>query len=475
MKMTAIAKENKNRSLICCIGCLIIQKPLSNRWPLLAKRVAQERSGAANYNEQILCEAATLREASLTLVFSSSVVVGRDISKKVSHESEEFCMIDYRSQLTKSFTNSQEIVMLYSGIDLHRRSIVICTVNDSGTIVERRNMKTHPELVRAYFQQWPGNEHRAVVECTTGWYWLCDLLHSLGVDIVLAHAKYLKAISYAKVKTDAVDAETLAQLLRMGYIPEAHQLPPEYRAMRDLLRQRMVMEHKRKNIIQRIASILAQFNVTTITFSPSDPRFSTFLETCSLPTEYRMTLLMYHRQCIEATEHRKQLEKYFKARLRPTLTLQLLMSIPGLGEITGAIIAMETGDIHRFADAKHYCSYCRLVPGAKDSGGKHAHRSGSKDGNKYLKYAFIETAIKAMMYYPEIKEFAACLEQRSTKAIARTVVAKELAKIVFYVLTKEQEFKTFKGIAIEKLRDWPRARKPVRITEEELASAMSVV
>lgn len=364
--------------------------------------------------------------------------------------------------------------MLYSGIDLHRRSVVFCTVDESGTVIERRNMKTRPELIIAYFQQWPGQEHRAVVECTTGWYWLCDLLRSLGVTIVLAHAKYLKAISYAKVKTDAVDAETLAQLLRMGYIPEAHQLPPEYRAMRDLLRQRMIMEHKRTNIIQRISSILAQFNITTLHNSPSDPRFATFLQSCTLPLEYRMTILMYHQQCMQATEHRRQLEHYFKAQLRPTPTLQLLMSIPGLGEITGAIIAMETGDIHRFADAKHYCSYCRLVPGAKDSGGKHAHRSGSKDGNKYLKYAFTETAIKAMMYYPEIKEFAARLEHRSTKAIARTVVAKELAKIVYYVLTRKQEFKTFKGITIEKLRDWPRARKPVRLTEEEPVSAMSV-
>ena len=101
---------------------------------------------------------------------------------------------------------------------------------------------------------------------------------------------------------------------------------------------------------------------------------------------------------------------------------------------------METGDIHRFADAKHYCSYCRLAPGANDSGGKRSHRSGSKDGNPYLKYAFTEAAIKAMMFYPEIKRFATRLEQRANKTIARTVVAKELAKISYYVLSREQEF-----------------------------------
>lgn len=353
--------------------------------------------------------------------------------------------------------------MLYSGVDLHRRLIVICTVDDNGTVVTRGRMKTDPALVTEYFQRWP-DQHRAVVECTTGWYWFSDLLRSLGIDVVLAHAKYLKAISYAKVKTDAVDALTLAQLLRMGYIPEAHQLPPEYRAMRDLLRQRMVMEHKRTNIIQRVTSILAQFNITELPLSPYQSGFADFLNQCAIPEEYRMTLMMYHQQCLQVTEHRKQLEKHFKAQLRPTPAVQLLMSTPGVGDITGSIIAMETGDIHRFADAKHYCSYCRLVPGAKDSGGKHSHRSGSKDGNQYLKFAFTESAIKAMRFYPEIKHFATRLERRSSKAIARTVVAKELAKISYYVLSRQEEFKTFKGIEINKLRNWPRARKPVRIT-----------
>jgi transposase len=197
---------------------------------------------------------------------------------------------------------------------------------------------------------------------------------------------------------------------------------------------------------------------------PSQSGFTDFLAECTIPEQYRLTLLMYHQQCLQVTEHKKQLEQYFKARLRPTDTLQLLVSIPGIGDITGAIIAMETGDIHRFADAKHYCSYCRLAPGAKDSGGKHSHRSGSKDGNQYLKYAFTEAAIKAMMFYPEIKRFAVQVEQRSNTSIARTVVAKELAKIVYYVLTRHQQCQSFKGINVTKRHDWPRTCKPVRIT-----------
>lgn len=200
--------------------------------------------------------------------------------------------------------------MLYSGVDLHRRLIVICTVDDNGAVVARCRMKTDPALVSEYF-------------------------------------------------------------------------------------------------------------ITDLPFSPYQPGFADFLNQCQIPEEYRMTLMLYHQQCLQVTEHRNQLEKHFKAHLRTTPAVQLLMSLPGIGDITGSIIAMETGDIHRFADAKHYCSYCRLVPGAKDSGGKHSHRSGSKDGNQYLKFAFTESAIKAMRFYPEIKHF---------------------------------------------LRNWPRSRKPVRLT-----------
>ena len=168
--------------------------------------------------------------------------------------------------------------MLYTGIDLHRRLIVVCTLNEQGAIIARSRMKTEANAVMAYFRQW-GDPHRAVVECTSNWYWLCDLLRSHGIEVVLAHAKYLKAIAYAKVKTDAVDAHTLAQLLRMGFIPEAHQLPAQYRAMRDLLRQRMVMEHKRTTLMQHISSMLVKFNITELPWRPHNRPLPTSSQT----------------------------------------------------------------------------------------------------------------------------------------------------------------------------------------------------
>src|SRR5687768_5921423 len=99
--------------------------------------------------------------------------------------------------------------MLHTGIDLHKRDLVVATVDSSGTVVQQGRLPTARPAVAAYFRAL-GPEQRAVVESTATWYWLADLLRAEGVALSLGHSKYIKAISYAKVKTDAVDAATLA-------------------------------------------------------------------------------------------------------------------------------------------------------------------------------------------------------------------------------------------------------------------------
>jgi len=113
--------------------------------------------------------------------------------------------------------------MLYSGIDLHKRSLVIHTLDADRTTSREAQLKSDRAAVLAYFGTL-ASPNRAVVECVQSWYWLRDLLGPTGVDLRLAHAKYVKAISYAKVKTDRVDARMLAQLLRAGLVPEAHMI-----------------------------------------------------------------------------------------------------------------------------------------------------------------------------------------------------------------------------------------------------------
>ena len=146
--------------------------------------------------------------------------------------------------------------MLHSGLDLHKRTLVISTVNDAGEPVDDVTLPTTRAAVRASFERRPG-PHRAVVESTANWYWLRDLLAPTDIALTLAHAKYVKAITYAKVKTDAIDAATLAQLLRSNLIPSAHMIGTEHREARDLLRARLQCVTQQVRCRNALAGLLA--------------------------------------------------------------------------------------------------------------------------------------------------------------------------------------------------------------------------
>jgi transposase len=336
--------------------------------------------------------------------------------------------------------------MLHSGIDLHKRTVVLSTVTCDGQPVRDATLPTTREAVRRYFAALPG-PHRAVVESTSTWYWLHDLLVSAGVDLRLGHSKFIKAISYAKVKTDAVDAATLAQLLRSDLVPEAHMVSPEWREARDLLRARLHLVGQQVRCKNALAGLLAQYNVTT---------------PAALPPLVQLRTTMLAEQHALLGAHAKRLTQALDPLLIPTPEVQRLVWVPGIGRIVAFTIALEVDGIARFPSARDFVSYCRLVPGAGNSGGKTRHKR-TKDGNKYLKLAFGHAAVRAIQYFPEIRAFYRATARRKPPALARALVAKELARTVYFMLRKQEAFNgTFKGKPLSRTKTpkWPRLANP---------------
>jgi transposase len=286
-----------------------------------------------------------------------------------------------------------------------------------------------------------------VVESTANWYWLADLLEEEGVEITLAHSKLVKAIAHAKVKTDAIDANTLAQLLRVDLIPRAHMISPELRGVRDALRVRLRLVQKRTRCQNAVSALLAKYNVNTVENLPVLARLEA---ECHLE---QMELLQHQAKRIIGTISPELLE---------TDDVQHLLWIPGIGRINAFQVHLEVGEISRFPSVKHFLSYARLVPGAKNSGGKTRHRS-SKDGNRYLKIAFSHAAVRAIQYYPETGSFYQKQCRKKPKPVARGIVAKEIGKIVYYVLQKGEPYDgTFKGKTLSRIKslEWSRRRSP---------------
>jgi len=336
--------------------------------------------------------------------------------------------------------------MYYTGIDLHKLTSYLTTVDSSGNMVKQQNIKNVDYNFVQYFDSIPGN-HKTTVESTMTWYWLNDLLTSLKIPLVLAHAKYVKAIAYAKVKTDKVDSHTLAQLLRMDYIPEAHKISNKNRIFRDALRARLKIVQRHTSVSNSMHLLLAKYNFD----SPNQ---------LSGISKYQFDQLSEVESLLK--EQIIDLKKQLYPSLIPNDDIQRLLWIPGIGKINAFNILLEVDDINRFPDVKNFFSYCRLTPSARNSAGKSKQRC-SKDGNKYLKVVFSDAAVHAIQYYPVIRKYNNSLMRKKNKQITKTIIAKEIAKIVYHVLKKKEIFNNkFKGRDLEhtKSLQWPRVVSP---------------
>ena len=327
----------------------------------------------------------------------------------------------------------------FSGIDLHKHTSYIATLNADGAIVKEANLKNHKARISAYFASLPG-AHKAVVESTPNWYWLADLLHEKEIDLQLAHAKYLKAITYAKVKTDKVDAKTLAQLLRLDMIPQAHQVSPERRGPRDTLRTRLMLLKRRTMATNAIHLLCAKFNVNDV---------------ADLPPSYQLQAQCHLGQIELLSEQIQTLEEALYPVLVPDPDVRRLIWLPGIGKIVAFTVLLEIDTIERFGSQGQFLSYARLVPAAQNSAASKRQRA-SKDGNQYLKLAFSHAAVRAIQHYKEIKSFYRHKKRKKPEAIARTLVAKEIACLVYHVLKKQENFNgCFKGKPLSRTKTLP--------------------
>lgn len=339
--------------------------------------------------------------------------------------------------------------MLYTGIDLHKAFSCFATLDEKGEIINEAKIYNNPPEILNYF--WSMKDtHKAVVESTLGWYWLTDLLREHGIDIILAHPKMLKAYACAKVKTDKISALVMAQLLRVGFLPVAYQVKPENRKKRDIMRQRLRLIYRRTSMINSNHRLFNDFNVTN---SPDlDELYQLQYQQC----DQNIQLL---------TAQIKKIERITQELIIDDPDLRRLLWIPGLGKINAFSIFLEVEDIDRFPSERHFFSYARLVCGASNSGGKTKHnKKAGKSGNRYLKIAFNQAAVLAIRSYPVIRDYYNRKTRKKNKYIARTLVAKELARIVYYVWKNRTEYDfKFKGIKLEKPKEqwWPRPTSPV--------------
>jgi transposase len=132
----------------------------------------------------------------------------------------------------------------YVGIDLHRRRSVVVVLNEDGERVSWSRIDNTPRNLAAEIVAAGGPDAEVAMEATWGWYWAADVIAECGARLHLAHPLGIAGYENRRVKNDVRDATLLADLLRMGRLPEAWVAPPEIRELRELVRYRALCRRR---------------------------------------------------------------------------------------------------------------------------------------------------------------------------------------------------------------------------------------
>jgi len=324
-------------------------------------------------------------------------------------------------------------IMHYIGFDIHKKVISFCEKKVDGTVVNQgvicANRASLTEWAQKRTAEWVG-----AMEATLFTGWIYDFLLPYALELKVAHPAMLQAITAAKKKNDAADAEKIADLLRCNLLPECYMLSEEQRNLRRTLRYRNFLVREAAKMKTKTAGLLmevgAEYNKEKL---HGAKYFQELLDRLDYVPESVLSLLQMTRSNMESfAKMQKSLICALQSDPRISNRVELLMSIKGVGEVTSLTWVLEIGDVERFSRISQAVSYCGLCSAQKESAGKNYRGPISKKRNKHLQTVLIEAAKLAPRWNPRLaelyeREYAKGNRNRATLAVARKLVAYMMA------------------------------------------------
>lgn len=331
--------------------------------------------------------------------------------------------------------------MNYIGMDIHKQFTVAVVKDEKGNELANGKFSNNEEEFSSFLKNFLPEETKIVIESTSVWEHIYDMLESKGYETTLANPVKTKAIASARIKTDKIDAATLADLHRANLIAESYIAPKEIRELRDIMRQRKTIVKGRTAIKNKIQAILTRKGIKLPykTLCKSSMQWiieeinnfsvkSVLISYSNLLEQYNFEIEKLQEKIIEIVQKNKQAE--------------LLMTIPGIGPIFAMEILSEIGEIERFESGDKLCSYAGLVPSVRQSGSTIRFGRLVKQANNTIKCALVEAswvAVRTRENNP-LKEHYQRLLKKKGKQKAICATARKMCGIIYSMLRKNQTF-----------------------------------
>ena len=329
---------------------------------------------------------------------------------------------------------------LYTGIDLHSNNGFYGILNEKGERIFQKKLPNELPRVLKTLEPFKKDINVIAVESTYNWYWLVDGLMDEGYPIELANPAGMTQYNGLKHADDKSDAFFLAELLRLHILPKGYIYPREERAVRDMLRRRMLLVQQRTTHILSFQSMISRqtgsgMSCRTIKALKEEDIKDYFNdEYLILIGETNISVIRH------LTEKIRRFEKEVQKRVKIKPEYEKIQTVPGIGKILVLTIMLETGPISRYAGAGNYASYCRTVKAIHTSNNKKKRNLNKKNGNKYLGWAYVEAANFMRRWCPEAKRYHQKKMARSKQVVATKSLASKISKACYYIMRDQVDF-----------------------------------
>jgi len=320
----------------------------------------------------------------------------------------------------------------FVGMDLHRRRSVLVRMTPEGDVLERVRISNDVDRLAAVIAR-AGDSPEVVLEATYGWYWAVDALRDQGAVVHLAHPLGVKAFEYRRVKNDERDATDLADLLRMGRLPEAWIAPPATRELRELVRHRAKLVGLRSHCKAEVHAVLAKCGIQVLMSDLFGVKGTELLDRLDLPAPYAARIRS-QRRIMELLDFEiDHFAGMVRGRLAADPGYVAVQTIPGIGPTLGALLVAEIGDVTRFTRPEQLTCWAGLTPKHHESD-THVHRGRiTKQGSRLVRWAVVES-VQILPKTTRVGQIRDQVAARRGRNIGVVAAARRQLEYVYYAL-----------------------------------------
>jgi len=294
-----------------------------------------------------------------------------------------------------------EQTIVYAGLDYHQKGVQICVLNAQGQVLLNRPVANDwTAIVRAVERGHQGGAVRASIEACSGAANLAEeLVMRAGWHVDLAHAGYVARMKGSPDKSDLSDAQLLADLERVGYVPRVWMAPEYIVELRRLVRHRRTLVDERRKAKQRIRALLRDGRIA------GAPRGPWSLEWCfwvrnvaPLSAQSRWVIEECFEQLAWVGERIARSEERLREVTREDPLVAALLGEPGIGHVTAWVLRAGVGRFDRFRSARQLARFCGASPRNTASGQRQTTAGLVEACDRYLRATLMEAGHRLRRY-----------------------------------------------------------------------------